>query len=183
MNKYRILAICGKAGSGKSAILKNAPDNFHKIVSCTTRPPREGEVDGKDYHFLSKNEFIEGLLNDEFFEDTTFRGWYYGTRYKDLSTTKVNIGIFNFKGIVNLLADSRNDNIDVDIIYIDVDDKERLMRQLNRENIPDVHEIIRRFGADEEDFKNLDLFYYTNMKNNSWNDYTDIMKYLDNYKF
>ena len=62
---YNIIALAGKAGSGKDTILKKViaaiPDRFHEIISCTTRPPREGEVDGKNYHFVNDNFLRKGI--------------------------------------------------------------------------------------------------------------------------
>ena len=59
----RVYAIIGKAGSGKDYILKKVLKNIddHGIVSCTTRPPREGEVEGKDYHFVSSAYFLKSI--------------------------------------------------------------------------------------------------------------------------
>ena len=59
MKKYKIIALFGKAGAGKDTIQQwiVSRHNFHGIVSCTTRPPREGEVDGKHYHFISRTDF------------------------------------------------------------------------------------------------------------------------------
>ena len=57
---YKILAIIGQAGSGKDTLMKKVlaiNDNLHEIVSFTTRPPREGEVDGVNYHFIDGEEF------------------------------------------------------------------------------------------------------------------------------
>jgi guanylate kinase len=48
-------------------------------VSCTTRPPREGEVQGKDYHFLTETEFMRGQKNAEFAESAEVHGHLYGT--------------------------------------------------------------------------------------------------------
>ena len=59
MKKFKVLAIMGKAGSGKDTIAKELlnlrPEKFNRVVSATTRPPREGEVNGVDYHFLTKH--------------------------------------------------------------------------------------------------------------------------------
>ena len=53
--KIKVVALFGKAGSGKDTILKEvaATGGLHEIVSCTTRPMREGEADGVNYHFLT----------------------------------------------------------------------------------------------------------------------------------
>lgn len=82
-------------------------------------------------------------------EATVFNNWCYGTSINNLSANKLNIGVFNPEGI-EILQD-RND-INLIIILIEADDKTRLLRQLNREEYPDCHEIIRRFGTDEIDF-------------------------------
>lgn len=154
MKKYKILAIMGKAGSGKDTLLKallREPvfADAAPIISCTTRPIRENEQDGVDYHFLKKEDFTIKLLSGDMLEATVFNDWCYGTALSSLSEDKVNIGVFNPEGIEIL---QQNDNIDLTVIYIQADDKDRLLRQLMRENNPDVHEIVRRFSTDEKDF-------------------------------
>ena len=67
----------GKAGAGKDTLLREClalyPGQYHEIVSCTTRPPREGEVDGVNYHFLTSEEFAERLEDGRMIEATIFR--------------------------------------------------------------------------------------------------------------
>lgn len=151
--KYKIIALMGKAGAGKDTILQKclirADGQLHGIVSYTTRPPREGEVDGKDYYFIDEKEF----LNKNMFESTEFRGWYYGISEDSLSLDKVNIGVFNPTGVRTLQS---LPNVDVIPVYVEVGDKTRLLRQLNRENLPDVEEIIRRYYTDRDDFADIE---------------------------
>ena len=146
----RVYAIIGKAGSGKDYILKKILKNIdaHGIVSCTTRPPREGEVEGKDYHFVSPEYFKNN--HDKFLEYQPFNGWWYGTRYEDLSEEKINIGVFNLDGLYDLI---RSEVDRVRVIYLLADDKTRLIRQLQREENPNIQEIFRRYEADELDFE------------------------------
>ena len=70
-------------GSGKSTLLKrlNAefPHAFSFSVSHTTRKPRPGEVDGKDYYFVTRDEMLKMIENDEFLENAQFSGNLYGT--------------------------------------------------------------------------------------------------------
>lgn len=156
--KYQLVALIGKAGSGKDTILKDVvrayelPMNI--IVSYTTRPMREGEVEGREYHFISKDEFEQMIKNNQMFEYVQFNSWWYGTGINCLDENKINIGIFNPSGIRTLI---NFPEIDLQIYYIHVSDKERLLRQLNREEFPDIKEIIRRYSADEEDFKNINF--------------------------
>lgn len=153
-NMYKILAIMGQAGSGKDSLMKALIDGGYipgakPIVSCTTRPIREHEVDGINYHYLTNDEFAEQVINGEMLEATVFNNWCYGTSIKNLYSDCLNIGVFNPEAI-EILQEAKN--IDLEIIYIIADDKVRLLRQLNREEHPDCNEIVRRFGTDKKDF-------------------------------
>lgn len=64
MTKYKIIALVGRAGAGKDALLEEVlsgtigPYDFHEIVSYTTRDSRQGEIDGFSYHFVDKYTLI-----------------------------------------------------------------------------------------------------------------------------
>lgn len=77
------MVISGPSGVGKGTIRKalfKIPDNnFCYSVSMTTRKPRQGEVDGVDYFFVSREEFEERIKNNGFLEYAEFVGEYYGT--------------------------------------------------------------------------------------------------------
>lgn len=180
--KYRIIALIGKSGAGKDRILREViknNKNFHEIISCTSRPPREGEVNGMNYHFLSNEEFANELLEDKFIEATVFNNWAYGTRYQDLEEEKINIGVFNPDGIYNLLE---NKNIELKVFYIQASDKERLIRQLKREKDPDIDEIIRRYKTDQIDFADLD-FEYETLFNETFVDFSMSLEFIEMVNF
>lgn len=156
---YKIIAICGKAGSGKDTILQRvvaACPQLHEIVSCTTRPMREGEANGINYFYLTGEQFGEKVLRGEMLEATCFNDWFYGTSYDSLRSDCVNIAVLNPEGIDSIAT---HKNIEMVVFYVEAKDKTRLLRQLNRETDPDVYEIIRRFRADELDFENLDFHH------------------------
>ena len=161
--KYKIIALFGPAGSGKDYIQKAVmktiwgKTHFNEIISCTTRPPREGEKDGVHYHFLSKPE---DLLKQDLLEFTTFRDWWYGTPIESLDKDKINIGVFNISGIDQLINKDYLNRIDCVPIYIKTYPKIRLLRQLQRENEPDCNEIVRRYLTDEKDFLNIPFHYH-----------------------
>ena len=149
-------------------MLAAAPDRFNEIISCTTRPPREGEIDGVNYYFLEKDDFIQKVLLDQMLEHTVFNGWCYGTSNDTLSHNKLNIGVFNPAGIYSLL---KRQDIELTVYRIVCGSKTRLLRQLNREENPNVDEIIRRYGTDSIDFNRLD-FDYIEMPNEVSGDLT-----------
>lgn len=83
MNKRGLLIVfSGPSGAGKGTVLKELVKkncNVKISVSATTRTPREGEVNGKDYFFLEKNEFINLAKNNKMLEYAEYCGNYYGT--------------------------------------------------------------------------------------------------------
>ena len=93
-NKGLLLVVSGPSGAGKgtvcSELLSQNPDIFLSI-SATTRTPREGEIDGKNYFFLSEKEFKDKIDNNGFIEWACFCGNYYGTP-KDIVEKMLNDG-------------------------------------------------------------------------------------------
>ncbi|MBE6636702.1 MAG: guanylate kinase [Ruminococcaceae bacterium] len=82
-----LLVVSGAAGTGKgtvNALLMKEHEDFVYSVSATTRPPRPGEVDGREYHFISKEQFEEHIRNDAVIEYTEYCGNYYGTLKSEL---------------------------------------------------------------------------------------------------
>lgn len=164
---YKIIAFMGEAGTGKDTIMKGvlAKDHsLHEIVSCTTRPPREGEINGINYHFMTPTQFGDKVVDNEMLEATCFNDWFYGTAYESLRSDCVNVGVFNPTGIESLMT---HKDIDLTVFYVRASDKTRLIRQLNREKNPDVNEIIRRFKADQIDFEDLSDIPHIALNNES----------------
>jgi guanylate kinase len=81
-NSGAILVLSGPSGAGKSTIINTASGEigeYYFSISTTTRPPRVGEVDGKDYFFVSKEEFEADIKAGNFLEYAEVHGNYYGT--------------------------------------------------------------------------------------------------------
>ena len=85
MKKGLLIVISGPAGSGKGTVNAKLLESeaFAYSVSATTRAPREGEVDGKNYHFISTWEFERRIREGEMLEYTNYCGNYYGTPLKE----------------------------------------------------------------------------------------------------
>ncbi len=76
------MVVSAPSGAGKTTLCDRLITEFDSItysVSCTTRAPREGEIDGKSYYFLAQEEFDERVRNGEFLEHAVVHGNHYGT--------------------------------------------------------------------------------------------------------
>jgi len=91
--------VSAPSGAGKTtlcAALRQTPD-FVYSVSCTTRAPRAGEIEGDDYHFISEKEFLARIAAGDFLEHASVHGRHYGTTREPL--------ISNLKNGVDVLID------------------------------------------------------------------------------
>jgi guanylate kinase len=151
MKSFKRIILVGKGASGKDharEFLTNTM-GFKYGVSYTTRPPRENEVNGKDYNFISDEDFMGMDLLDEWFEHVKFNGWIYGTTneqfYGDCS-----LFIMTPTGLSHLSDHDRSDSF---VIYFDIDATRRAQRMSERKgNADSIH---RRLAADERDFKDF----------------------------
>ena len=84
-DKKKLYVISGSSGVGKGTVLKTFMEkhpDFMLSISCTTRKPREGEVDGVNYFYISQEEFSHCIEEDKFLEWAEFAGNKYGTKKK-----------------------------------------------------------------------------------------------------
>ncbi|MQN01972.1 MAG: guanylate kinase [Lachnospiraceae bacterium] len=159
----RLYVLTGKSACGKDsiekALLADKSLELHPIVTYTTRPIRNGETEGIDYHFSSDCDFDrlrkEGKVIEYRTYNTVFGDWTYFT------VDDGQIDLSNYSSIIVGTLDSvisyRKYFGDKNIvpIYIELDDGERLQRALNREKCqsrPKYDELCRRFLADRKDF-------------------------------
>lgn len=86
MNKGLLIVVSAPSGCGKGTILSEIlkEDGYYYSVSATTRNPREGEVDGVNYHFISKEEFQQRISENGMLEYAQYCGNYYGTPKKEV---------------------------------------------------------------------------------------------------
>jgi guanylate kinase len=88
MQNGKLIIIAAPSGAGKTTIVKHLLQQFPQLsfsVSATTRAIRDGEINGKDYYFLSEQEFKNRIANDEFIEwEMVYVGKYYGTLKSEL---------------------------------------------------------------------------------------------------
>lgn len=159
----KIFYIMGKSSSGKDcfyrALMKENPWGLKKIVIYTTRPIRDGEKDGREYHFVSEDRYqqlkTEGKIIEERCYDTVYGLWRYFTADDgSVDPEKENyLAIGTLESYQKLKAHYGSRYLCP--IYVEVEDGERLKRAIAREEtqeIPKYEEMCRRFLADSRDF-------------------------------
>ena len=164
----KIYCIMGKSSTGKDTIYKKLMEDkalsFKTIVPYTTRPIRDGEKDGVEYHFCTEEQVEtlsqQGKIIELRTYDTIHGVWKYFTvddgqvdlsrqNYLIIGTLESYRKIRDYYGAANVIP-----------VYIEVEDGERLARALSRERIqehPKYEELCRRFLADAKDFSEENL--------------------------
>ena len=164
----KIFCVMGKSATGKDTIYKNLLEekelDLKKIIPYTTRPIREGEVDGREYHFCTETDVVQLEKENKIVElrayNTIHGIWKYFTvndgnirleeeNYLLIGTLEAYTKIRDYFGCENVIP-----------IYIEVEDGERLTRALAREkeqDAPKYEEMCRRFLADAKDFSEDNL--------------------------
>lgn len=143
-----MIAILGASASGKTTLLNrfvNKHPEYHKIVTYTTRPMREGEKDGVDYNFINENTFDKLVEADFFVEYTSYNGWLYGTAKCDCESEN-GIVVLTPSGLRRI----KKLGYDVTSIYVLVDRRSCLINILQRGD--DIDEAYRRNLSDVAQF-------------------------------
>ena len=148
------IIICGKSGSGKDFLLKKFIERgFKYSPKITTRPKRNGEKEGIDYHFVDNQIFIEMINCDEIISYQSFQidknTWYYGITRKNFLENSVFIMTPHE---ISTLSDLSN----CYIIYLDIDREVRRTRIFKRNDNNDS--ITRRLEADDKDFSEFSSY-------------------------
>ncbi len=146
------IIICGSGGGGKDHMRKIlAAQGFRYGISYTSREPRieQGEKEGIDYYFLSKEEFEKKIKADFFLEYDEFGGKYYGTAKWQFE--EYNLFIMTRNGLNQLPPEYRSR---VAIMWIDID--ENLRRERLRERGWDDERIEKRLKIDRDEFSGFE---------------------------
>ena len=158
----KIFYLMGKSSSGKDTIYKELLQGFPKmkrIVLYTTRPRREGECDGVEYFFTDEEKLQQFRKQGQLIEERSYHTQYGVWSYFTADDGQIDLKNGNYLGIGTLESFQKMKNYygkdSVIPIYIEVENGERLIRAIRREQeqeTPKYKELCRRFLADEEDF-------------------------------
>jgi len=153
------------SGVGKTTITKKIQQKYQSFkisVSHTTRLPRSNEVDGVDYHFVSREKFKKLINENKFYEYAKIFENYYGTLKKNVDNTILHNDIIfdiDWQGTKQL---SKFKNLHLIKIYLITDNKDELKHRLIKRNQNTKEEVEKRFKSFDEDVKH-------------WNDYDYII--------
>lgn len=161
--KGEIIAVSAPSGAGKTTIVKQILKQFPQImfsVSATTRPRRDVEKDGVEYHFITEQEFLKKMKNEEFVEWEKFYDYYYGT-FKN--TIEENIGAgrsilleVDVKGALTL----KKLYPDAHLLYIAPPSFEELVKRLSQRQTESKEDLEKRIERTKMELSVKDEFDY-----------------------
>lgn len=163
MKKGVFVVISGPSGVGKDTIVSRLINNGFGIysVSMTTRNKRKGEIDGKDYFFLSKDEFLDNIKKDNLFEYAIYNNNYYGTP-KDFVFNNINdgknvIAIVDVQGVMKI----ESKYSDALSIFIMPPSFEELEKRLINRGTDSMDNIKNRLEIAKKEISYSDKYDYT----------------------
>jgi guanylate kinase len=164
MRRGRLFVVSGPSGAGKGTLVKGLMSRYPRLelsISATTRPPRTGEVDGRDYYFLTEEEFDRHLAQDDFLEWAEVYGHRYGTfsdqvrsRLEQGSDVILEIDVQGARQIKKKMAEA----VAVFIYTPTVSDLEKRLRERSTESDEQIARRLRK--AEWELEQRQDLFDY-----------------------
>lgn len=162
MKKGKFIVISGPSGVGKGTICKKIISDLELeySVSMTTRQKRDGEIDGINYYFTTKEDFEKRIKNDEFIEYAIYNDNYYGTLKKEV-IDKINMGkniiceieVQGAKQIKKLFPEAL-------LIFIMPPSIEELRNRLINRHTNDLEDVERRIEIAKEENKYKDIYDY-----------------------
>ena len=181
----QLFVISAPSGAGKSSLIQKIINNFENIelsISATTRSPREGEVDGKHYFFVTENEFNSMKEDDAFIEYALVHNYQYGTlrKYIDEKLSKginiiCDIDVQGFKLI-------QRDGIDHTSIFIIPPSIEELEKRLLKRGLDSVNVIGTRLKNAKEELQYAEEFNFRVLNDNFDQAYKEIVNIIVNGK-
>lgn len=167
--KGNLIVISGPSGAGKDSIVNELVNKNHNVwvsVSCTSRQPRPGDIEGKTYFFLSRSEFEEKIDEGDFLEYAEYAGNYYGTP-KSKIENKLNEGIdvilvIEIQGALKIKELLPN----TIFIFILPPSMKELKRRLISRKTEDKEKIYKRFERAYQEINEVTKYNYVVINDN-----------------
>ena len=180
-----LVVLSGVSGAGKDTIKKALiarMDNVISLPSYTSRAPRDGEVNGEIYNFVSKEEFEKMIDNNELYEYDVHHDNYYGTSKvllnEKIKSGKIIVKDIDVNGTENLIKLLKNDT-KIITIFLKVP-KEILQKRLeNRPDKPDYKQITLRLNRFDYEESKIGMYDYV-IKNNDFEKTVSIIQAIIN---
>lgn len=166
-----LVIVSGASGTGKSTICKAiiaSNLNIEFSVSCTTRLPRNGEVEGEDYFFINTNKFNELIKANEFIEYANVHGNYYGTLKSEvlnrLNAGKIVLLDIDVQGAMMVKKKFKNDSLIskcTEFIFIlppSLSELEKRLRHRNTDTDETIQERLKVAKSEIDHFTSYDYF-------------------------
>jgi len=166
--KGLLIVLSGPSGVGKGIICQKLVEYFNAwySVSATTREKRDGEIEGKNYFYITKEVFEQKIKDNEFLEYATYNNNYYGTlktKIDEKLNNKINVFIeVEVNGAKNIKS-IYQDSI---LIYILPPSLEELEERLRGRNTEDETTIQNRMNITKEELKQIDIYDYVVVNDN-----------------
>lgn len=181
MRKGKTFIICGPSGVGKGTVVAKllaSDPTLYFSVSATTREPRPGEVDGKHYHFLSREQFEKWIQEDAFLEHAEYVGNCYGTpkQYIDKAMNQGRDVILDIE--IQGVEQVHQKRPDAVRIYVAPPSWEELERRLIGRGTEDMEKVKSRLARGKEEFlaaKDFDYFVINDTVDRAVEEITAIM--------
>ena len=171
-NKGAILLISGPSGCGKSTLLRElykTIDNYYFSISTTTRKPRDGERNGKDYFFITKDEFKKDIKDNQFLEWAEVHGNYYGTSFKAINKAlkqgKLVILDIDVQGFENIIKSKKLKKITT-TVFITTPNLDELRDRLYKRASDDQEIILQRIKNSKKEIKYIKEYDYIIINDN-----------------
>ena len=183
-----LVILSGVSGAGKDTIKKEIIKRMKNVISLpsfTSREPREGEEEGIQYHFITKEQFKEKIKNEEFYEYDLHHENYYGTSKKlmneKIESGKIIVKDIEVNGTENLIKKLGNDTKLV-TIFLKVDKEELKNRLINRGDNLSEADMQLRLGRLEYEESKIGLYDYVIKNDNLEKTVQIIMTIIENEK-
>ena len=163
-NQGAILIVSGPSGCGKSTLLNKLfeqLDNYYFSISTTTRPPRVGEQNGREYFFVSKEEFEKGITNNDFLEYAKVHDNYYGTSLKPIyqALQQGKLVVFDIDVQGHDLVREKVDKLTTSV-FITTPSLQELKKRLQKRDTDDKSIIQKRIKNAQKEIKYIDRYDY-----------------------